>query len=69
MWDEGRFSVSLLFLFSIPVTTFLPGYAHYGPNLCYISQFKCIWEPPWGLLLSLLRGAPSSADSLHGPSQ
>lgn len=38
MWDEGLFSASPLFLFSLPVGDFLPGYVHCKPNLCYISQ-------------------------------
>lgn len=38
MWDEGLFSASPLFLFSLPVGDFLPGYVHCKPNLRYISQ-------------------------------
>lgn len=40
-------------------------------NQTYVSQvlFKCIWEPHWELLFSLLRGVPSSADVPTFPSQ
>lgn len=33
------------------------------------AQFKCIWEPPWELLFSFLRGFLSSADVPRFPSQ
>lgn len=70
VWDEGLFSASPLFLFSIPVTNSLPGYVRCGPNSCFIgAQLKCIWVPPWKLLFRLRRGVPISASVPRFPSQ
>lgn len=75
VWDEGLFGASPLFLFSIPVTTSLPGYVHCGPNSCYVSQvlsLNAFGNHPGNFCLvseeeSL--SVPMCADSLPSPSR